>query len=260
MAYRNLRNLWTLIFTCVFCCVADSSAEAQSIDWRKDLKKAARESEIYGKPVLLYLSTDWCHFCRKMEGETFADSEVGAKVSSDLIAVRLDGEKHRSIVRKFGVRGFPMSIVLDSRMKVLAEIRGYRQIPQFLGDLSEFGPDTDGKLSIYGKACPVQPLETGKFAIGKVDIAVEHRGYQVLFASDANRDLFRANPEKYWPAMDGFCVVSALDDGKKRLGKLEHATIYEGVTWFFSSKAKKKAFDAEAGNYARRLAENASGS
>ena len=135
MAYRNLRNLWTLIFTCVFCCVADSSAEAQSIDWRKDLKKAARESEIYGKPVLLYLSTDWCHFCRKMEGETFADSEVGAKVSSDLIAVRLDGEKHRSIVRKFGVRGFPMSIVLDSRMKVLAEIRGYRQIPQFLGCL-----------------------------------------------------------------------------------------------------------------------------
>lgn len=231
-----------------------SQTQGQTIEWRTNLKKAAKESELYGKPVLLYMSADWCHFCRKMENDTFTDNSVKKKIASDLIAVSLDGEKHRTIARKYGVRGFPMSVVLDKNMKVLAKIRGYRRVPDFIGDLSEFKPDIDGKLSIYGKACPVEPLETGKFAIGSVDILATHRGYKLLFASEKNRDLFRADSKKYWPAMDGHCVVSALDDDEKRMGKLEFATIFEGSTWFFASKAKKEKFDLEAADYSKRLA------
>jgi len=39
------------------------------------------------------------------------------------------------------------------------------------------------------------------------------------------------------------------------MGTLEHATLYDGTTWFFASKAKKEKFNQNAADYAKRLVE-----
>ena len=230
-----------------------SPASCQSIDWRDDLKRAAKESEIYGKPLLVYLSTSWCGYCRKMERETFTSDAVKAKITSDLIPVSLDGEKYRSFSRKVGVRGFPTSVVMDAKMRVKKKISGFRTAKQFTNDLAKFGPDDSLRLSVYGKACPVEPKENGRFAIGRDVWGITHRGYHVQFASQKNRELFRENPDEYWPAMDGFCVVSQVDDGRKRLGRLEHASLFGGRAWFFASADHKEKFDKHAKRYAKSL-------
>ena len=85
-----------------------------------------------------------------------------------------------------------------------------------------------------------------------------HRGFRVYFASEENKTAFGSEPAKYWPAMDGYCVVSALDDERQRLGKLEFGMIYNDKAWFFASKKQKDKFKADAAEYAKRLLARAS--
>ena len=54
-----------------------------------------------------------------------------------------------------------------------------------------------------------QPLE------GKESIAVTQRGVTYYFASAANRDKFRENPDRFEPAYGGWCAYAMGESGEK---------------------------------------------
>ena len=49
---------------------------------------------------------------------------------------------------------------------------------------------------------------------GNASITAEHNGETFAFSSEANRDLFTANPEKYTPQFDGHCAYGVSKGGK----------------------------------------------
>jgi YHS domain-containing protein len=49
---------------------------------------------------------------------------------------------------------------------------------------------------------------------GKASITAEYNGAKWAFASEANREKFLADPEKYAPAYDGHCAYGVAKDGK----------------------------------------------
>ncbi len=49
---------------------------------------------------------------------------------------------------------------------------------------------------------------------GKASITAEHNGEVFAFSSEANRDLFTANPDKYTPQFDGHCAYGVSKGGK----------------------------------------------
>lgn len=49
---------------------------------------------------------------------------------------------------------------------------------------------------------------------GNKSITAEHNGATFAFSSDANRDLFMANPVKYVPQYDGHCAYGVAKGGK----------------------------------------------
>ncbi len=49
---------------------------------------------------------------------------------------------------------------------------------------------------------------------GRKDITAEYNGATWAFASEANREKFLANPEKYVPAYDGHCAYGVAKGGK----------------------------------------------
>ena len=50
--------------------------------------------------------------------------------------------------------------------------------------------------------------------LGSAEFTAQHEGAVYRFASARNRDLFRANPEKYTPAYGGYCALGT-SFGKK---------------------------------------------
>lgn len=71
---------------------------------------------------------------------------------------------------------------------------------------SKAGPvNADGGLAIAGHD-PVAYFTDAKATRGRADISTVHGGVTYRFANAANRDTFRANPEKYLPQYGGYCA------------------------------------------------------
>jgi YHS domain-containing protein len=69
---------------------------------------------------------------------------------------------------------------------------------------------------------------------GKASIIAEYNGAKWAFASEANRDKFKADPARYAPAYDGHCAYGAAQGGKvpgnPHLWRVVDGTLYLNIT------------------------------
>ena len=68
------------------------------------------------------------------------------------------------------------------------------------------GPvNAEGGLALAGHD-PVAYFTESRATPGRADLTAAHDGATYRFASTANRDAFRANPEQYLPQYGGYCA------------------------------------------------------
>lgn len=135
---------------------ADKSASAgtawqDEIDWADaGITKDALAAK--SKPVFLFITTDWCTFCKKMKAETFADPEVQDALSNKFVSMYIDPEKqgtarftgeelsYKELAAKLGVTGYPTSVFYSDGGEVIGIQPGYigiddmKQIAGYIGD------------------------------------------------------------------------------------------------------------------------------
>ncbi|MDW3193360.1 MAG: YHS domain-containing (seleno)protein [Cytophagales bacterium] len=51
---------------------------------------------------------------------------------------------------------------------------------------------------------------------GNATYAYEYQGITMHFSSEENLNLFKQYPERYWPALDGWCAISLVYEVLKR--------------------------------------------
>ena len=78
-----------------------------------------------------------------------------------------------------------------------------------------------------------------------------HRGRTYLFADQAARDTFLAEPDKYSPALSGVDPVLAVETQQAVPGTREFAVEYEGQFYMFASEQSLKKFWSNAEGYAK---------
>ena len=95
--------------------------------------------------------------------------------------------------------------------------------------------DTLGLGVALGGFDPVAyfPEGGGKAAKGFVQRDLKHNGVTYRFASDANRDRFRANPDKYTPAFNGWCAWAMSELNAKVDIEPTAYEIYKGKLYVF---------------------------
>lgn len=124
------------------------------------LEEAAELAEKNPKPVLIDVYTDWCKWCRVMDGTTYQDPSVTKYLNTHFYAVKLNAEqkeavqfqgKHYAYVLN-GKRGiheiaiallgnrpsYPSTILMDKNMQEKEILRGYQKKEQLLPKLSNF--------------------------------------------------------------------------------------------------------------------------
>lgn len=106
----------------------------------------------------------------------------------------------------------------------------------FANDPIETG--TFNNYAIYGYDT-VAYFTENKAVKGNKKISFEWRGAEWHFSSEANRDLFKADPEKYAPQYGGYCAY-AMSDGRL-VGVDEDAfTIVDGKLYLNYSNSVMK--------------------
>ena len=130
---------WLLGILGIACCAALFGATGPTTPegWLDDSETAFETAKEKQLPVLLLLTgSDWCPYCVKLKRNALDKSEFKAFAKDNLILVYADfpdqtklpeklAAQNNELAKKFGVRGFPTTIVLSPDGKELGRIVGY---------------------------------------------------------------------------------------------------------------------------------------
>ncbi|MCK5821430.1 MAG: thioredoxin family protein [Bacteroidales bacterium] len=93
--------------------------------YAKDLAKQK------GQKTLLDFETTWCGPCNTMDQYVYtADTVISA--TKNLTAVKIDGDEHRDLVKKYNISGYPTLVLLDKEGTEIARGVGYQSVAKVL--------------------------------------------------------------------------------------------------------------------------------
>lgn len=104
--------------------------------WLDNYETALKTARSKKQLVILDIYAPWCGYCRKLQREVYPSQQV-REITDQFVRVRINGEKHPRLMRKYGVRGFPTVILLDSRGKEIDRIGGYLPARSFARKLRD---------------------------------------------------------------------------------------------------------------------------
>ena len=110
------------------------------------------------------------------------------------------------------------------------------------GSTSAVNVDADG-LALGGYDA-VAYFDTGRPTHGMVALAASYNGARYLFASEAHRKTFLANPQKYVPEFGGFCAVGT-SFGEKVDVDPETGKVVKGKLYLNNSPKVAATFDKD---------------
>ncbi len=105
--------------------------------WVTDYEGAIELAKKENRPILVdFTGSDWCGWCKKLDRETFDKAAFKDYAKQNLVLLYLDfpsdkpqsdelKEQNNKLKNKFGVRGFPTLVLLDSDGKKIWENVGY---------------------------------------------------------------------------------------------------------------------------------------
>ncbi len=86
------------------------------------------------KLIFLDIYATWCGPCKKLKANTFTNQEVGEFYNKTFINMALDGEKGEGLLlaKKYGVKGYPTLLFIDTNGTIVSETAGYYNSSEFL--------------------------------------------------------------------------------------------------------------------------------
>lgn len=148
--------LFAVTFGLTACGETESDARAlnsnSKISW-KDIEEATKTAGEQDRKLFVYVHTDWCSWCKKMEDETFADDAVAEYMNRNFEPVEIDAESQRQVTfngrqmteqevaSTLGVEGFPTHVFMNSAGEPITVAPGYMPPERFIHVLSYIAED-----------------------------------------------------------------------------------------------------------------------
>lgn len=101
-------------------------SEAAEIPWSTDIEHSLQQAAANNQLVLMEFTADWCVFCKKMEKNTFTNAKVAQRISDNFVAVRVDADQNKDLVKDLGIKGLPAILVVSPDLKVVDRISGFQ--------------------------------------------------------------------------------------------------------------------------------------
>ncbi|NQU42597.1 thioredoxin fold domain-containing protein [bacterium] len=113
-------------------------AEKAELNWLTDFTKAQETARSGDKYILAdFTGSDWCVWCKRLDAEVFSQTVFRQFANDRFVPFMADfpnskiqtqeiKEQNQALMDRYGVRGFPTILILDTQGKQLAQT-GYRQ-------------------------------------------------------------------------------------------------------------------------------------
>ena len=119
--------------------------------WTSNYQTALNTAKATGKKVfLLFTGSDWCIWCKRLEGEILSTPEFASYAAENLVLVKLDFPReipqtealkaqNQQLAQAYGIQGFPTVILLNNAGKPVGSLGYLKGGPQpFLAELRRY--------------------------------------------------------------------------------------------------------------------------
>lgn len=136
------RTTWITFNILVSCsAMAQAPEEPTQIYWSNSPQMAQSLAMESRQPILAFITSENCSYCRKMEREVWTNQRIIAQVERDFIPLKLNATQHRQFVAKLGVHAFPTTIVFTPEGKIIGGAPGFMPASQMAGLLNTARPN-----------------------------------------------------------------------------------------------------------------------
>ena len=104
------------------------------------------------RPLLLFVSTNNCYFCDKMEAETYIHPQIQTSLQTLFVTAKIKKEQNPQLVEQLGVRAFPTTLLIAPNGDLITRIEGFANPKKFvhkirpaLAELAKAGDRTAGR-------------------------------------------------------------------------------------------------------------------
>jgi tetratricopeptide (TPR) repeat protein len=116
---------------------AGEAAAAPGIAWEETFPKALKQARKLGKPVMADFWAEWCHWCEKLDRETYSDPAV-IELSRRFVPVKVNTEgglEEREITYEYGFVELPTIAFFSPEGHLLTRLERYQGPQDFLETL-----------------------------------------------------------------------------------------------------------------------------
>ncbi len=246
-----------------------ANTTVQQGDWTESLDEARTLSAEKKIPVILHFEATWCGACRRMDSQVLNDSAVKEFLGQRVIGVKVDADRHRSLIDRYQVATLPTEIVIAPDGTEGARYVGAVSLSSYLARLeavAEKKPGTvaaqqdartdgetektrsclivrrDGKMVGLGGFSPVALADNRKWQPGKEEFVVSFQEVEYFLQSEDEVTRFEANPEDFVPHLHGCDPVELHRSKLARTGAIEFGAFYKGEVFFFASLQNRTRF------------------
>ena len=113
-----------------------NAVNAGEVKWQSYSSNVFDQAKKQHKLVLLYGMSPWCHWCQKMDSNTWSDSGVAQLVNSHFIPVSVDVNDNAALAKSYGMKGTPTLVILNSNRQVVKTLYGFSEPYDLVNNLT----------------------------------------------------------------------------------------------------------------------------
>ena len=117
-------SLKQLVGTLVITAFAQSLAVEQ-IHWVDSADQAGSLARQFNLPVLVYVTSDHCAYCRRMDREVWSNPDIISMVEEGFIPLKLNAVEDAAMVAALKVRAFPTTLLFSPHLQFSCGATGY---------------------------------------------------------------------------------------------------------------------------------------
>jgi thiol-disulfide isomerase/thioredoxin len=114
--------------------IGKSAPPTEELAWEPDYKTALKRAETEKKPLLVMMTATWCGPCQLLEKQTLHDEWIRHFLSSFVV---VKAYEDREVEQKYGLRGYPTLVFIDSSGKPVHTCVGYMPAFSFAGHCAQ---------------------------------------------------------------------------------------------------------------------------
>jgi thiol:disulfide interchange protein len=115
----------TLAAAMISLAILDAArTQAQDILWSTDVRTAWQTAQKANRPLLLFVTSDHCPYCRKMKSETLSDPTVTRHLRDSYVPVVVSADSSRAATQ-LRINSVPTTVVILPDGRIADRIEGY---------------------------------------------------------------------------------------------------------------------------------------